>query len=329
MIRRLALIGLGLTLACHPPTPPLPKAGARGDRNTAADDGAGNLAHQSIQLLIDTRDPEDPDAPKHDVVSQRYGRLEPEDTVGGASYGGHTYSNWRPPVITTNATRPPRYVIASELHGALEGTVSWGGPTPGKLTTACGVIDNPSVRVGANHALAGALVYIERVSVGRSTTQNVNRPPQVGGVVIKRACALLPTAQIATPVPVQLAVDADTRARLVVTSGVTPARPFEVQDGGRALVTLATGVTRIDAADTSLVPAWVVVLETPYYALTDDSGHFRIDDLAPGTYDVTFWQAPLVTSAHGKLEYGAPYVVHRTMTAGATTPGTASVILGR
>ena len=35
--------------------------------------------------------------------------------------------------------------------------------------------------------------------------------------------------------------------------------------------------------------AWVVVVESPYFALTDDSGDFRIEDVPPGTYTLTTW----------------------------------------
>jgi hypothetical protein len=73
------------------------------------------------------------------------------------------------------------------------------------------------------------------------------------------------------------------------------------------------GVTRIDAADGTFASAWIVGLETPYYALTDDHGRFRLDELAAGTYDVTIWQAPLPALANGALTYGAPTVVKRTV----------------
>ena len=328
---RVALLTAGSALACRAASVPLPPAGSRGEHKTNADDGAGGLAHQSIQLSVDTRDGSADEPVRSPAIVPRTYRNIELPASGGATYGGRAYAGWHAPMIGTTATRIPRYTIANELRGAIEGTVTWGGTPPGKLATACGVIDNPSVRVGANRALAGALVYIERVSVGRAGSTNISHPPQVGGSVIKHGCALVPTAQLATPVPVQLAVSVDTRARVVVTTGApaTTGKPIEVPDAGRALVTLTPGVTRIDAEDGTVVPAWIVVLDTPYYAITDDSGRYRLDELAPGTYDVTFWQAPLVTATHGKLAYGAPFVVHRTVTAGATTPGVASVILGR
>ena len=58
----------------------------------------------------------------------------------------------------------------------------------------------------------------------------------------------------------------------------------------------------------------MVAIDSPYYAITDDAGHFRLEELATGTYDVTFWQAPLASATPaGLLSYGAPLVVHRTV----------------
>lgn len=35
--------------------------------------------------------------------------------------------------------------------------------------------------------------------------------------------------------------------------------------------------------------AYILVLETPYFILTDKRGFFRIDDVVPGRYSVSFW----------------------------------------
>jgi len=36
--------------------------------------------------------------------------------------------------------------------------------------------------------------------------------------------------------------------------------------------------------------AWVLVQDHPYFAVTDDKGNFRIDNIPPGTYEVVAWQ---------------------------------------
>src|SRR5438067_696209 len=80
--------------------------------------------------------------------------------------------------------REPAYAIGNALPGVLEGVVTWSGAPAGKLKTACGTIDNPTLRVGSDKSLRGVLVYIEKVSVGRSMPY-YGRPANVGGVVVK------------------------------------------------------------------------------------------------------------------------------------------------
>jgi hypothetical protein len=88
------------------------------------------------------------------------------------------------------------------------------------------------------------------------------------------------------------------------------------------------GVTKIDGEDGKLAASWVLGLDTPYFAVTDDTGRFRIEQLAAGTYDVTFWQAPLATlEPDGRLSYGSPIVVHRSIHVDAKQTTKVSVAL--
>ena len=36
--------------------------------------------------------------------------------------------------------------------------------------------------------------------------------------------------------------------------------------------------------------AYVSIFDHPYFAVTDDSGHYKIDNIPPGTYEVIAWQ---------------------------------------
>ncbi len=235
------------------------------------------------------------------------------DPYGGASYGGDPTIDSGAPVAPApqgSGSAVARYTPKTGLTGAIEGTVTWRGAPPPRLTTACGAIENPGIRVAANRAVAGILVYIERVEVGRPRL-SLGRPATVGGIITKRGCALGPALQILTPLPADLAIHGDaTEVKLRVTlPGGT--RPFDLEPAGRIVLPAQPGVTRVEAADDSLAPAWVVAASTPYYAITDERGRFRLDELATGTYDVTFWQPPIATTVNGKLVYGAPVVVHR------------------
>jgi hypothetical protein len=224
--------------------------------------------------------------------------------------------------------RAARYNAVAGLTGAIEGTVTWRGARPAPLVTSCGPIDDPGLRIGADRAVGGVLVYIEHVDVGRPTPSYA-RAAVVGGTIAKRGCAFAPALQIVTPLPAGLAIHGDaTQARLRVTQP-SGAAPFELQEAGRIVLQAQPGVTRIEAEDGSLGAAWVVAADTPYYAITDDHGRFRIDELAAGSYDVTFWRPPLATSENGRLVYGAPVITHRSIRLDAVRPARLDVALER
>jgi hypothetical protein len=279
------------------------------------DDGYGDLARMSARLSIGG-------GSASPFAAHRARRARPEadpyggDPYGGASYGDATTDTGAPIALTLQGNGgalrapPPRYVPTTGLTGAIEGTVTWRGDPPPQLTTACGPIENPGIRVAANRGVAGVLVYIEHVEIGR-TPPSVGRTPTIGGIITKRGCALGPALQILTPLPAELAIHGDAtevKLRVTLPGG---SRPFDLQPAGRVVVTAQPGVIRVEADDDSLSPAWVVAASTPYYALTAERGRFRLEELAPGTYEVTFWQPPLATTVNGKLVYGAPVVVHR------------------
>ena len=255
------------------------------------------------------------------------------DLYGGAMYGGGCTAA-RPALRACRrrgdlgAPRAPHYTPSTDLSGAIEGTVTWRGSPPAPLVTACGAIDNPGVRIGANRAVGGVLVYIEHVEHGRALP-SYGRPASVGGVIAKRGCMLAPALQIITPLPAGLAIHGDaTAARLRVTQpgGV---KPLELQEAGRVVIPAQPGVTRIEADDGSLGGAWVVAADTPYYAITDDTGRFRLDELAAGTYEVTVVRPPLASWANGKLVYGPPVTTHRSIKVDATRPARLDVALER
>lgn len=324
-----AVLLVAVLAACGPSQrSPLYPAG------TDRDDGYGDLAQKSASLVTSSETEAEAElfVPRHHHRARYSGDPYGGDPYGGAMYGSDPFDGMldvpaQPPWGHASVLAPS-YNPAVGLTGAIEGTVTWRGAPPAPLTTACGAFDNPSVRVGPHNAAGGVLVYIEHVEVGR-TVPSYGQPASVGGTIAKRGCVLAPAVQIVTPLPAGLAIHGDATAvklRVTLPSGVTP---FELQEAGRVLIQAQPGVTRIEADDGSLGGAWVVASDTPYYAITDDSGRFRIDELAAGTYDVTFWRPPLPGTSNGKLVYGPPVVTHRSIKVDATRPARLDVALER
>lgn len=303
---------------------PLAKAGS--DK----DEGAGDLARASLHLTTNankevegwTEEPQRPQQRWETAYPYPYGgAIYGGDPYGGAPYGGTGYANWIIPQWNyAPANRLPRYNVVGGLGSSIEGQVTWAGAQPTKITTGCGPIDNPTLRVGTDKALRGVLVYIEKVATGRPVPY-YTRPVSVGGTIAKRGCALYPPAQIVSPLPSPLTIHGDdTRAKLKLTVDKAPPVTQEMQEGGFVQIEAKAGVTKIESDDGKLAPAWVIAIDTPYYAITDDTGRYRIDELAPGTYELTFWHPPIATTnANGTWTHGAPMVVKRTVKVGGKT----------
>jgi hypothetical protein len=250
------------------------------------DEGHGLLAQASTQFMTD----EETEGLADDNRRRAYGG----SAYGGAAYGGSGYAGYVVPAWPVTApNRTPRYNQVQGLSGAIEGTIALRGA---KLKAACGDVE----------PARAALVYIEKVQIGRSLL-NDGRPTSVGGTLVKRGCGLAPAVQIVTPLPAALAIQGDAKpAKLRIG-----AKLLELQAGGRTAMQLTAGVTKVDVEGGGA--AWIVALDTPYYAITDDRGRFRIDELAPGTYEVIVWQAPAGKLVNGAVTYGEPIVSKRTV----------------
>ena len=70
--------------------------------------------------------------------------------------------------------------------------------------------------------------------------------------------------------------------------------------------------------------AWIVVRDNPYFAVSDDNGRFRIDEIPPGRYRVTAWHEGWVVT--GKDKDGRPlYDPPRILTQEVTVPAKGEV----
>lgn len=290
-----------------------PAAVAGSDR----DEGHGELASVSAKLMTAEGSGADPFAPRK--------KRRDDGALGGTTYGSYVVPAWQTPTAVHRTY--PRHQQQPNLSGAIEGQVTWRGAVPGKRATACG--PQQLVHVGSDRGIADVVIYIEQVKIGRAMPTDGHNA-QVGGALIKRGCQLLPTAQIVTPLPAALTLHGDpAKTTLRITPPSSAVRTVELQEGGRDAVPLSLGITRVDTPDGSLAAAWILASDAPYYAITDDHGRFRIDELANGTYEVTIWHPPLPSEGTGPLSYGQPIVTKRSVTVSGTKPARLDVAIGR
>ncbi|HEY0250919.1 MAG TPA: hypothetical protein VGC41_05300 [Kofleriaceae bacterium] len=300
------------------------------------DEGAGLLAHASQTLVGDGSATDDTEPPGVKRPARRYQNVgtpyggDPYggSIYGGDPYGGATYAHWTAPAFNyANAIRAPRYAVTDTgLDATIEGTITWAGTVPAPIKTSCGEVD--SVQVGVNRGVRGVVVYIERVTTGRGIG-GVGRA-SVGGMIAKHGCTLGPIAQIAVPMPSSISIFGDSaRTKVKLTPPGGKPAIYELQEGGVVTTEVKPGVTRVEGEDGKLAASWVIGLESPYFSITDDAGRFRLEQLAPGTYDLTIWQAPIAAiSNDGTFSYGSPIVMHRSVHVAAKQTTKLSVALG-
>jgi hypothetical protein len=87
------------------------------------------------------------------------------------------------------------------------------------------------------------------------------------------------------------------------------------------------GVVRVVCDAHPNMFAWLLVHDSPYVAVTDDTGAFRIADIPPRTYKVTMWHEGFRARGSGKEDGRPRYDEPRTITKQVTiAPGGAATV---
>jgi hypothetical protein len=223
------------------------------------------------------------------------------------------------------------YTVAPVVHpGHVEGTIRFRDAVPTRAPLAvppeiaqsqhaCGT-STPDFALAvdpASRGLANAVIYLADITRGAA--------PAAAPVTIQQEhCAFGPHV-VATTVGGTLRignrdfgvlhnlhgyyglVGDDAMFNLGSPSGITVARAI---DRG--------GIHRIvcDAGHTWML-LYVHAFDHPYYAVTDASGHYRIDNVPPGTYRLHVWHEGWTangTDAHGRPAWSAPVEAERSIT---------------
>jgi hypothetical protein len=197
--------------------------------------------------------------------------------------------------------------------GTVEGTVKLTGaaPTIAPIKTTknqdyCGTsIPNPLYLVSKDGGLANVEVFLKDVTKGKANPTGIAN-------LVNSHCMFAPRVQ-GTSVGEQLKISSEdpvlhnTHPQVDATSATlfNLALPFKGFSTVKPLPTVPE-LIRVKCDAHEWMRAWIWNFDHPYYATTDEAGHFKITDIPAGTYTVVAWHEVMgqkdapVTVAAGK-----------------------------
>ena len=179
--------------------------------------------------------------------------------------------------------------------GSIEGTVEIDGEAPADSVVTPSVDQEPcgtgypdSSIVRRDGRLASAVVWLTDVKEGK--TLPVERRTEI----VNQDCRLVPRVQA---VVVGTTVNVRNEDRLAHTTrfvrgGDTLAR-IPLTDDGQVVpnehLAAKSGLVAVSCVQHPWTRGYIAVFESPYFALTDSTGGFRLDSIPPGTYHLRVW----------------------------------------
>jgi len=206
-------------------------------------------------------------------------------------------------LVLLAAARAPSYQETPVTNGGeLAGSVRYSGPLLPPLEAVvtaeqrdCGTtIPSHLFRVGNTRGLRDVIVTIEGISTGKALSLEAR------AVLANRKCQFEPHVQA---VPVGVKID-------LLNDDPISHNAHGVLDGTRTLFNVALPIkgfrlpkvlsapglvsVRCEAGHT-WAGAYILVVDHPYYAVTDSMGAFSMSDVPPGTYRVKAWHESVGT----------------------------------
>ncbi len=189
--------------------------------------------------------------------------------------------------------------IAVTDGGTLSGTVSIDGtaPAPAKIEVTkdpevCGkeAKTAPALLVGSGGGIANVLVTV-KAAKGKK-----NEVPTTNPVFDQKTCEFHPHVLVFPAGSTIDVINSDGILHNIHTTSTANPSQNQAQPKFKPKIQI-----KVDKPETIAIKCdvhgWMsgywVATETPYVALTDASGNFKIADLPPGDYDVELWQEKL------------------------------------
>ena len=189
-------------------------------------------------------------------------------------------------------------VVSVSDGGTIEGTVKWAGPVPRALdfpiTKDAQVCDPDSKKttdlerlvIGPDGGVANTVVYLKNITSGKA----IELPEQRRHLDQKR-CRYIPHILLVPEKGTLSMMSSDATLHTVHMEGAATFNlpfPFTNQVSARTMPTAGVVHLRCNGGHVWM-NAEMMVVTHPYYAVTDESGHFQFTDVPPGTYQIVAW----------------------------------------
>ena len=212
--------------------------------------------------------------------------------------------------------------IAVKDGGTLSGVVRFLGAAPklepfavNKNRDVCGEQKaSEALVVGADKGVKGSVIMLEGVTKGKKGAADI--------VIDNAKCLFVGHVTASGPgdrvrVKNSDAILHNTHGKLGKPTVFNLALPNKDQMVDITKRLGKPGVVRVLCDAHPHMMAWMVVHDSPYYAVSDDRGAFKIDGIPPGTYKVTMWHEGFRSKGvdkDGRPAYEDPVTVTREVT---------------
>ena len=185
-------------------------------------------------------------------------------------------------------------VVQVANGGSITGTVTLSAPVPASEITiqkdedACGSSHANPVLPGNAQGVKGAIVFLDHITSGKAFATPASEP-----TLNQKGCEYLPHVQIVKRGAKVMLSNADaalhnSNFKLHDVSLFNEAQPEGAPP--REVKLDKAGLFSVNCDVHTWMRAFVMVVDHPYYAITDESGHFSLTDVPAGHYTLKLWR---------------------------------------
>ena len=189
-------------------------------------------------------------------------------------------------------------VITVSDGGTISGTVKWSGPLPRAvafpITKDPEICDPDSKKnvdlerliVGSGGGVANTVVYLKNISAGKAMDL-----PEQRRHLDQKHCRYIPHILLVPEGDALSMRSSDATLHTIHMDGAATFNlPFPFTDRVTTRTMSTPGLVHLRCNGGHVwMNAEMMVAPHPYYAVTDESGHFEFTEVPPGTYEVEAW----------------------------------------